>query len=260
MSGDTISPLVLANQLAGALFLPPLLWGWPLLGAWLARRLRCPRLSRLCVGVAILGLYLSSTPRAAMWLAEGLERDPPVSREALASVDAIVVLGGGKRDAPEYGAETVNLDTLSRLRYAAWLAGLSGKPLLVTGGAPRGGEPEAELMAGALESEFGRRVRWRESASRTTAENARFSATILRGAGVRRIALVSQAWHLRRAAGAFRVEGLEVVPAPTGFIRYEGPAALWWLPQGRAMQEVHSLAREYLGMLYYTAGRILQRS
>jgi len=74
---------------------------------------------------------------------------------------------------------------------------------------------------------------------------------MLKAANVRRIALVSQAWHLRRAQEFFKQQGLEVVPAPTGFIRYDGSPWTWWVPQGRAMQECHSALREWVGVLYY---------
>ncbi|RXZ42554.1 YdcF family protein [Crenobacter cavernae] len=246
-----VSPLVLVHQLVGAFFLPPLLWLWPMLIGALFIRRGWRKLGRALWVLAFAGLYLAATPQMALWLARGLETDPPISADALASVDAIVVLGGGKRPSPEYGGETVSLDTLSRVRYGAWLSARSGKPLLVTGGAPLGGNAEGSLMAGVLENEFKRPVRWCETASNTTQENAQNSAKILLPQGVKRIALVSQAWHLRRAVGFFREQGLAVVPAPTGFIRYDGPALLYWVPQGRAMQEVYSLTREYIGMLYY---------
>ena len=52
------------------------------------------------------------------------------------------------------------------------------------GGSTYGGETEARLMTDALEKEFGVAVRWSEGQSRTTHENARYSAAMLQAAGV----------------------------------------------------------------------------
>lgn len=262
MRGMTIvptpSPEVLIHQLVGAFFLPPVLFFWLFLIGWQARRRGRAGLGRLLALSGILLIYLFSTPQMALWLNAPLEPAQPISSEELHGVNAIVVLGGGKHPAPEYGGETLSLDSLSRLRYGAWLARSSGKPLLVTGGAPLGGEPEAEIMRRILSSDYGLAAKWVETASNTTLENARLSAPLLRSAGVRRIALVSQAWHLRRAAGFFRAQGLTVYPAATGFIRYDGPHWTWWLPQGRAMQECHSALREDVGLLFYAARSALR--
>jgi uncharacterized SAM-binding protein YcdF (DUF218 family) len=43
------------------------------------------------------------------------------------------------------------------------------------------------------------------------------SAPLLKAAGITRIALVTHASHMPRSAELFRREGIEVLPAPTGF-------------------------------------------
>jgi uncharacterized SAM-binding protein YcdF (DUF218 family) len=255
----TPSPEVLVHQLVGAFFLPPVLFFWLFLFGWFARRRGRAALGRLLMLGGVLLLYLFSTPQMALWLNTPLEPARPISADELRNIDAIVVLGGGKRPAPEFRGETLTLDSLSRLRYGAWLARASGKPLLVTGGAPLGGEPEAEIMRRMLSSDYGLVPKWVEPASNTTLENAKLSAPLLHAAGVHSIALVSQAWHLRRAAGFFREQGFAVYAAPTGFIRYDGPRWAWWLPQGRAMQECHGALREDVGLLFYAARSALRR-
>lgn len=69
-------------------------------------------------------------------------------------------------------------------------------------------------MAEILEGEFGVPVRWREELSRDTADNARFSAVMLKAAGISRIVLVTQAFHMPRAVALFEAAGLQVVAAP----------------------------------------------
>lgn len=248
----TISPEVLVHQLFGAFLLPPLLFILPILaGALLLRR---APLTGWCLLLASLLLaYCLSLPRTAIWLNAGLERYPPITPAALQQAQAIVVLGGGKKPAPEYARNEPNADTLTRLRYAAWLARRSHLPLLVTGGSPYGGEPEGEVMARILRQDYGLPVRWVEMQSNTTLENARYSVVLLKQAGIQRIALVSQGWHLRRALPFFQAQGLQVLAAPTGFVRYDGAGLSWYLPTGRAMQECHSALREWLGIFFYTA-------
>lgn len=244
------SMMVFWHQLLGALLLPPMLSMMLAAAGWMLLRKK-PRMGGLALLGGLLSMYLLSIPQTAVWLAGQAERYPPLPLSALARVDAIVVLGGGKKPAPEYGRNEPSADTLGRLRYAAFLARASGKPVLVTGGAPLGGEAEGPIMARTLREDYGIAPRWVEAGSNTTLENAALSAPLLREAGVKRIALVSQNWHLSRAAPFFSRQGFEVLPAPTGFIRYDGGGAFWWIPSGRAMQECHSLLRERLGSLFY---------
>ncbi|OQS23781.1 YdcF family protein [Chromobacterium violaceum] len=247
---EGMSLMVLWHRLLSAALLPPVLNLLPIVaGAMLVRRWQHAGRLLLALGVALT--YMLSIPQTAIWLAQGVERYPPIRPADLAAADAIVVLGGGKRPAPEFGGNAPSSDTLARLRYAAYLARQSGKPVLVTGGAPLGGEPEGKVMASALRDDYGIRARWVEDRSDTTLDNARLSAEMLKAAGATRIALVSQGWHLGRAVPFFQSQGLQVSPAPTGFVRYEGPAFTRYLPSGKAMDECHALLREYIGLLYY---------
>lgn len=247
---DTISPDVLVRQFLGALFFPPLN-GLLLLLVGLYWQRRALRRAPYMIAAAVLLLYLQSTPWLAMRLNGLLEPSSVASLAQVRQTQAIVVLGGGKRPAPEYAANVPGGDSYARLRYAAYLARASGLPLLVSGGAPSGGEAEALIMARALLQEYGLVVRWIETGSETTADNARLSAALLHAAGLGRITLVTQAWHMPRAARLFEAQKLQVLPAPTGFTRYEGAALQHWLPVGRAMQEVYQAEREGLGLLYH---------
>lgn len=249
----TLGPGVLVHQLLGAFLLPPLnVILLLLLGLWLGRR--HPRTGGLLLTLSLALLYALSTPKMAMWLSQSLERYPVVTPAQVRATGAIVVLGGGKKPAPEYGRNEPSADTLMRLRYAVHLARHSGRPVLVSGGAPLGGEPEGRVMARTLAEDYGVKPRWVEQGSDTTFDNARLSAQLLKADGVHSITLVSQGWHLARAVPLFEAQGLTVLPAPTGFVRYDGGGLIWYLPSGRAMQETHGALREWVGRLYY-AGR-----
>jgi hypothetical protein len=152
--------------------LPPLLFIWlGLLGVFLRRR--------TLVLLALFACYASATPQLALWLARPLEPASIATQDRLTQIDAIVVLGGGSRWGPEYGSDQLGAESLGRLNYAATLARRSGKPLLLSGGAPLGGEPEARVMMRTLQENAALSARWIEPRSNTTAENARESARLL---------------------------------------------------------------------------------
>lgn len=247
---------VLFNRVAEALLLPPGLVVLLLLAALLVWRWR--RAAGALVVVALSVLYFASIPATAHWLLDRLERPyPALSSERLRHLDAgaIVILGAGRYpDAPEYGGDTVSQLALERLRYGAYLHRRTGLPVLVTGGATlEQPVPEAQLLEHSLRSDFGVTAIWAEDRSRTTAENARYSAELLAQRGIFRIALVTHALHMARAEGAFRRAGLEVVAAPTAYHRRgaldTGAAA--WLPRAVALRYTNQALHEYLGMLWY---------
>ncbi len=257
MALDTALILFWVKKLVAVVVLPPL---GPLLliglGLLVAVRRRRAGLALAWTGL-VLALLLA-TPASVGWLLRGLETAAPVSAEAARSAHAIVILGGGKRrNAPEYGGETVNRLSLERLRYGAHLARETGLPLLVTGGAPTGDTPEAELMQAVLEIDFGIPVRWVETASLDTRQNARRSAELLHPAGVQRILLVTHAAHMPRAQAEFEAQGLEVIPAPTAWLGGAGGSeqVLAALPGPTSAYAGWYAAHEWLGNLAYRLSR-----
>ncbi|MBK7023562.1 MAG: YdcF family protein [Sulfuritalea sp.] len=244
--------MFLLKKILAALILPP---AGPILlalfGLWLlrAKSRRWQHGGAALATLSLLGLLVLSLPVVGNALMAPLEPHPPIAPEQLRRVQAIVILGGGSYfAAPEYGGDTVSHYTLERLRYGARLGRESSLPVLVTGGAPFGGRAEAESMREALERDFGIKVRWVETASRDTAENARLSAPLLKAAGVTRIALVSHGWHLPRAIELFEKQGIEVTPAPTAFSTGSPSLLEDLLPGGLVTSRL--ALREYLGRLY----------
>jgi len=235
------------------LLLPPLLPMWLLAVALLVRRRRKSLGSVLAAG-ALLLLLLGNLPIVGCALLATLQPSPPLDLKHLPpGPQAIVVLSADMDvDAPEYGAQTVGPMTMQRIRYAARLQKASGLPLLVSGGLlPSHSEAHAASMRRALEQEFGVPVRWAEDRSLTTAENARFSAAILREAGIGRVFLVTHAWHLPRATASFGKHGIEVVPAPTAFARWPRDLLAAWVPRWSGQRDVALALHEWLGRAYY---------
>jgi uncharacterized SAM-binding protein YcdF (DUF218 family) len=229
-----------------------------LLGLWLLRRKRLWP-GRLFIAFSLLSLWLLATPLGSGLLAAGLERDRPLSVTNKASwegAEAIVVLGGGRDVAPEMGGIDVpNYWTASRLRYAARLYRQTGIPLAVSGGIvqAREKETEAAVMTRSLQQDYIVNVRWQEGQSRSTWENAQYSAGLLQAEGVKKIVLVTQSLHMRRARMIFEHFGFEVVAAPIDFER-EAAAKPWLLQLApslmafvRSAQSLH----EYGGLVSY---------
>jgi len=240
------------------LLAPPGLSIWLMLaGVWLLYRGRRSRLGLGLAGSGLALLYLFSTPLVAQLLLSGLQTSPVIPPTELdeQGAQAIIVLGAGRReDAGEYGIDTLNSLALERLRYAAFIARRTDLPVLVSGGLAKDGHPpEAMLLMETIEAEFGVPIRWVESDSRTTFENARYSSQILQASGIQRAFLVSHAWHMPRALWSFEKFGLDIVPAPTVFEQWGdgGLIVQDFLPNARALQKTAYAFHEYMGNLWY---------
>jgi uncharacterized SAM-binding protein YcdF (DUF218 family) len=240
------------------LLLPPGILLLLLVLAWWLRRSR-PRLAGACFAAGLGGFWLMSLPIVVQWSAAQLEREPPLARDQWSSLgqraEAIVVLGSGReRGDVAWGADQPTGIGLERQRYAARLAKASGLPLLTSGGLHYGTPPsEAQLMADSLREDFGVTVRWQEGESRTTWENAQFTAQVLLPQGVKRVVVVTQAAHMPRAVWSFRKAGFEVVPAPVGFLGGDNARPLGgWMPEFKSIWQSGQLMNEAVGQVGYS--------
>jgi len=240
---------LITNAIA-AWLLPPGFVLVMLLAALLLAQRR-PWLSRGLAAFSFIALYALSTPFVAGQLRQWLE---PAPRDPLAdkSGGAIVILGGGTYiNAPEYGADAPSMETLVRLRYGAHLYRALKKPVLVTGGTVLGNIPEAVTMKSVLDREFQAPVQWVEQISRNTMENARLSYGLLNTAGIRRIYLVTHAWHMPRAQLAFQHYGFEVIPAGTAYATRFQLTLLDFLPNASALLNSSQVFHEVIGIGWY---------
>lgn len=236
----------LANAIAGLVLPPGGLILLTLVGVALIR-LR-PRWGLGLTLAATLSLYAVATPFVATRLLHSIET-PYVDPVQDTTGQAIVVLGGGLYPrALEYGSDTVSRRTLERVRYAARLRKLTGRPLLVTGGNPlRADSTEAQQMASVLR-EFGVAADWLEIASDNTLENARYTRRTLEESGISRIYLVTHAWHMRRARRAFEQAGFEVIPAGTVYVTPLEATPSYLVPNAAAL-ELSSIFFRELGAI-----------
>jgi uncharacterized SAM-binding protein YcdF (DUF218 family) len=234
-----------------ALVLPPggiILFG--LIGLWIARRRF--RLGAAITATALGLLYVMSTGVFGGWALSLLSpayTDPRARPDA----QAIVALAGGTYGfAPEYEGDMVSRLTLMRVRYAAHLHRLTGKPILVSGGTNSAQvTTEAQQMRALLRDEFKVPVRWIEDRSRNTFENALESRRVLAPLGVDTIYLVTSAWHMPRARLAFEHAGFAVIPAPTGFSTFENIGYQQLLPQPSGLLNSYYFFHEITGYAWY---------
>ncbi len=220
-------------------------WGW-------FRLRKHPRSGSILLGLSLAALWALSTPWLSRTLLQALEPEP-VDPLRAPPAQALVVLGGGKyHAAPEYASDTVSEATLVRLRYAALLHRQTGKPILVSGGAPEGGRiSEALTMKSVLENEFKAPVTWLENASNNTLENAYASRALLAPLGIRRVYLVTHARHMPRAQWIFTQAGFEVVIAPTQWTTRFGLTLRDFMPQAGALRDSSDFFHEVIGLLWY---------
>jgi uncharacterized SAM-binding protein YcdF (DUF218 family) len=237
-----------------ALFLPPLNL-LILCGAGSLIRRRWPRTGTTIARLSLVLLAVLSTTAGARLLIRPLEAmTPALIVPTAAQAQAIVVLGGGRRrEAPEYdGKDVPRATVLARLRYAVRLHRQTGLPMLVTGGSPEmNADSEAELMARVLREDFNAPPRWVEGDSDNTAQNAQYSAAMLRQAGISHIFLVTDALHMPRSARVFTQAGLTVTAAPTSYLGRGALIALDFIPSGGALRDSHYAMHEWIGLLWY---------
>jgi len=231
-------PLLMLLMLVGLGFFP----GWR-------------RLLLLCAGL----LFLFTWPPAAWVPLRFLEGPYGPEMPKDFGIEAIVVLASEVLPAGAYRTEPIPAwDTFQRCEHAALLYrnGLT-TPVLASGRGTAGGEPYAETMKRLLEQQgVPENMIWTEDHSSSTYENARDSAVILREHGIHKIALVTEAFHMRRSELVFRKQGLNVVPAPCCF-RSDPDGIDGWVPAARAIQWNEDSLHELFGMLWYKMrGRI----
>jgi uncharacterized SAM-binding protein YcdF (DUF218 family) len=172
---------------------------------------------------------------------------------------AIVVLGGGHRDlAPEYGVSDLQPMGIERLRFGLWLSRQTELPVLFTGGRAHGatpGQSEAEIAARVAERDFGRPLRWTETESRDTRENALRSVALMRREGIERIVVVTHSYHMPRALDNFRKAvalggaNVQLVAAPMGITPWFKPKAIDFLPTRSGYNQVSLVLHEFFGRL-----------
>jgi uncharacterized SAM-binding protein YcdF (DUF218 family) len=219
-------------------------------GYWRSGKAQAGRLLVLAAG----GLFFLSWPPVAQLTMRLLETPWPPRLFASNGGQAIVVLSSSVYEEELPMPEPMlGYDTASRCQYAAWLYNhWRPLPVLASGGASDGAQPYSAAMRTAIERDgVPPQDVWVEERSHSTHENAAYSAALLRGKGIRTIVLVTDAYHMRRAAACFRKEGMTVLEAPSDYRSYRGFHALDLLPCWQAIAWNEDAVHEAIGMAWY---------
>lgn len=205
-------------------------------------------------GLGAAALVLAGVPWVAYGLLAPLQTHAAIPPDAAAIEAAVIVVLSGDVDCDpaEWGPDQPGALSLMRCRYGAHLAARTGLPLLITGGVLRPDRrPVSHVLRDFVENELGVPVRWTEDRAVDTRGNARFTAEMLGREGIRRVAVVTHAWHMPRAIEAFERAGLEVLPAPMGAATAPARPLDGLLPRMRSYRDTGWAVHEWVGLLWY---------
>lgn len=223
-----------------------------------------------CLIVALLILWLSSTPFSSRFILGSLERQFQdfTAIDTLPNADAIVVLGGATVGVAPPRLYPEVMDGGDRLIQAVRLYRLGKAPkLLLSGGRIQwqaSAVPvvsEAEDMKILLEL-FGipNTALILEPDSLNTYQNAINSQRLFAKNQIKRILLVTSAFHMPRSLAIFQKLGIDAIPAPTDFRTIALPedqteSLQQWLlnllPSADNLNNTSVGLKEYIGLWVY---------
>lgn len=225
-----------------------------LIGALLVRSR--PRLARRLIFLATASLWLLSTSAFSLWLHNSVIPDYPLLTAIdlkNRSVQAIVVLGGGIITGLPGGDQQMSRISLERLRLGAQLSRETGLPLAFSGGSGWGAKDanfaEADIAEKVLKEAFAIELKFKESFSRDTQENASNTWSLLSKQEIRNIALVTHSSHMTRASDEFRKAGFVVIETATGQPTLGSKPLLRWIPSASNLEMSQSILRELLAQM-----------
>jgi len=213
----------------------------------------------ICSLVAILVLWVSSLPIVAGRLSWSLERQfPPVAIEDIPSADCIIVLGGALTGSDHPRVHIELTDSTDRVYQAAKLYrnGKAETVIVAAGNQPwsQRRTSEAKLISDLL-------VEWGvlrssirlDGASRNTRENAINAAALVQENHCESNLLVTSAWHMPRAAAAFKRLGVNVFPVSVDLRGVEviTDSIGVLIPTAEALAATSGAIREWMGIWVY---------
>ncbi len=216
--------------------------------AWVKRDEK--KIAALIFGLTFM-FYLLCTSFVAEKFLGALENvyEPPKS---LPDGDVIVMLGGGAMpDSPDVdGRGALCSAPANRLLTAVRLQRKLNVPILLSGGQVYADSGEEAQIAKRILMSLGVKERdiILETKSINTAQNARFSAELLRDGHFSRPVLVTSAFHMKRAVLNFARENVEVIPYPADYMVSREPVFHYTKlrPQSEALLQNVTVLQETL--------------
>ena len=221
--------------------------------AWLFRR---RRLSGALAVAAFAWLWFWATPLCANLALPVLSESYPLQRlDDLPQADAIVVLAGDVRAVSASNPYPRLGRTADGIHHAVRLLQAQLAPVVIVSGGVLGRgqtRPMAQAMRDALLAlGVPKDAVLVEGRSRTTRENALFTAEIAAERGIETVLLVAYDLHMRRSMATFRKVGLTPVPAIYQDRGDRPFPVLDPLPSASQLNRSSFVLREWLGLVVY---------
>jgi uncharacterized SAM-binding protein YcdF (DUF218 family) len=234
----------------------PLTWVLAVLVYLAFRERKTRRVAFWVPVVTALVLYVFSVEKVSNALTRGLESASKTTLRPEVTYDTVVVLGGLVEASATLASGTDSYNNnVERMLAAYDLLRLGRAKTAILSGGPAAAhlEPEAVLIGRQLE-------KWGiakdriilESASKNTRENAVFSAQIIRERGFKEIAIVTSAFHMKRAMGCFRAVDLAFDTLTVDYRSYSPDQSTGsLLPRAEQLANSTTALREHFGWLVY---------
>lgn len=208
------------------------------------------RWAAILAAVVLIG---ASTGVVANALLRPLESAYPArSIAGVPPADAVLVLGGIMSPVKEIGLTTEWSEAVERFDAGVEIVRRGKARLLLFTGDPRGSEGSA-LAREAIE----RGIPREQIAVIGTVGNTVDEADQLRRHaaqhGLKRVLLVTSAWHMPRAMRLFRRAGVEIVAFPVDYRGLSNRTLpyLDWIPNAGSLEKTELALRECYGMAFY---------
>ena len=233
-----------------------------LVAGWVLLWRGAHRPARRLLGLVVIVLTVIALLPVGEWILYPLERRFPADPNLPASIDGIIVLGGGEDPVRSALWNQVEMGD-SAERALAFLVLARRYPrakLVVTGGS---GSMLQQKYKGAdvmrrLCEEQGldvSRITF-ERLSRNTYENATFSKALVRPGPGERWILVTSAWHMPRSIGIFRKVGWPMIPYPVDHWTDRGRLLRIDLDLTSHLRDLTVGVKEWIGLsAYFITGK-----
>jgi uncharacterized SAM-binding protein YcdF (DUF218 family) len=255
------------SKLLPQIFLYPLGIASMLLVGSLVLIWRKSRWSPAPIALALATILLSSNAWTTNAIIQSLEWQN-IPTGDLPKAEAIILLGGATRS-KSYPRTGVDLGERSdRIVYAAQLYKQGKAPLIIISGGRIDwkdyGDPESSDMAAVLVNDLGvpPTALIEEPDSLNTYENAINVQKIMATRNIKRVLLVTSAFHMPRSLRIFRKLKMEVIPAPSDYLasrlalaepgRNWEAAILSAIPDTERINNFTVALKEYIGTWIYT--------
>jgi uncharacterized SAM-binding protein YcdF (DUF218 family) len=225
------------------------------------------RWSAVPVALALATVLLSSNAWTTNQIIKSLEWQN-IPAGDLPTAEAIILLGGATRS-QSYPRPGVDLSERGdRVIYAAQLYKRGKAPFIITSGGRIGwrddGAPESSDMAKVLTQDLGVPITAiiEEPNSLNTYENAVNVQKIMVDRQIKKVLLVTSAFHMPRSLRIFRKLKMDVIPAPSDYLasqlaldephRTWEAATLSAIPDSERLEHFTTALKEYIGTWIYT--------